>query len=688
MSIEFDPLIPLVYIAILAALAAVLAFFSVWQKVRGALFRVCALAALCLALLNPVVLQTEREPLDSVVAVIVDRSQSQASAERTAATDAALERLQDQLARFQRLDVRVVEVGDDSFTETPSTRLFEALSSAMEDVPTSRIAGAIMITDGQVHDIPSSAAELGFDAPLHGLITGSDGEVDRRIELVNAPRFGIVGEPQEISYRVLEEGTASRQVTEVTVRVNGEVYSTELAPVGETMPLYIEVERAGDNIIELEVAPLPDEITTANNRAVAVLDGIRENLRVLLVSGEPHSGERAWRNLLKSDTAVDLVHFTILRPPEKQDGTPIDELSLIAFPTRELFVEKINEFDLIVFDRYQRRGVLPVLYYDYISQYVDGGGALLIAAGPEHAGRDSIATTPLAPVLPAVPTGDIAEVGFYPRLSDAGKRHPVTRDLPGSAEEPPHWGRWFRAISVDAPEDDTILEGPDGAPLLILNRVGEGRVAMLMSDHGWLWARGFEGGGPHVALYRRIAHWLMKEPTLEEESLRANARGNLLTITRQTMAEEVPPATVTTPTGDTLTVPLGKSAEGLFEAELPVEESGLFDVENGDMRALVHVGAVNAPEFTATVSTTELLRPLAQATGGTVQRVSSDGSSVTLPSILPIKGSVRTSGERLVLKVTGETELKGVNRLQLFAGFFGLALLFLVLGSTWYREGR
>ncbi|WP_419906103.1 hypothetical protein [Hoeflea sp.] len=688
MSIEFAPLIPVLYIAALAALAAVLAFFSAWQKVRGAFFRICALAALCLALLNPVVLQTEREPLDSVVAVIVDRSQSQASSERTAATDAALERLQDQLSRFQRLDVRVIEVGNDSFTETPSTRLFEALSSAMEDVPTSRIAGAIMITDGQIHDIPEAASELGFTAPLHGLITGSTGEVDRRIELVNAPRFGIVGEPQEISYRVHEEGTSTQQVTEVTVRVNGEVYSTELAPVGETMPLYIEVERAGDNIIELEVEPLPGEITLANNRAVAVLDGIRENLRVLLVSGEPHAGERAWRNLLKSDTAVDLVHFTILRPPEKQDGTPIDELSLIAFPTRELFVEKINEFDLIVFDRYQRRGVLPVLYYDYISQYVDGGGALLIAAGPEHAGRDSIATTPLAPVLPAVPTGDVAEVGFYPRLSDTGRRHPVTRDLPGSAEEPPQWGRWFRAISVDAPEDDTILEGPDGAPLLILNRVGEGRVAMLMSDHGWLWARGFEGGGPHVALYRRIAHWLMKEPTLEEESLRADSRGNLLTITRQTMAEEVPPAIVTTPTGEAVTVRLAKSAEGLFEAELPVEESGLFDIENGDMRALVHVGAVNAPEFTATVSTTELLRPLAEATGGTVQRVSSDGTDVSLPSILPIKGSVRASGDRLVLKVTSETELKGVNRPQLFAGFFGLALLFLALGSTWYREGR
>ncbi|MCY6379524.1 hypothetical protein [Hoeflea prorocentri] len=688
MSVEFSPLIPLLYIGLLAAAAAVLSVFSAWQRVRGALFRVAALAALCLALLNPVVLQTEREPLDSVVAVVVDRSQSQASAERTAMTDAALEQLQTQLAGFTRMDVRVVEVGNDTFTETPSTRLFEALSSALEDVPTSRIAGAVMITDGQVHDVPSSASELGFNAPVHGLITGAPGEIDRRIELVDAPRFGIVGEPQEISYRVSEEGAETRGVTDVTVRVNGEIYSTELAPVGQTMPLFIEIDRAGDNIIELEVGSLPGEVSLTNNRAVAVLEGIRENLRVLLVSGEPHAGERAWRNLLKSDTSVDLVHFTILRPPEKQDGTPIDELSLIAFPTRELFVEKINEFDLIVFDRYQRRGVLPVLYYDYITQYVEAGGALLIAAGPEHAGRDSIATTPLAPVLPATPTGEISEVGFYPRLSDAGRRHPVTRELPGSGEEPPQWGRWFRAIAVDAPQDDTILEGPDGAPLLILNRVGDGRVAMLMSDHGWLWARGFEGGGPHVPLYRRIAHWLMKEPSLEEESLRATSRGNLLTITRQTMSEEVPDAVITTPTGETLTVPLIESADGLFEAELPVEENGLFDIANADMRALVHVGAVNAPEFAATVSTTEILRPLVEETGGIARRVSAGGTELSMPTVLPVKGSVRPSPDRLVLKITDETELKGVNRLPLFAGFFGLALLFLTLGSTWYREGR
>ncbi|MBW8638812.1 hypothetical protein K1W69_16570 [Hoeflea sp. WL0058] len=686
--IHFSPLIPPVYIYVVAALGALLMALGLWQRVRGAWIRVLALAALCLALANPVYMQQEREPLDSVVAVIVDRSQSQASPERAEATDETLARLEEQLSRFRGLDVRVAETTHDAADNSPSTRLFSTLSTTLRDVPTARIAGAVMITDGQIHDVPEQAAQLGFNAPVHGLVTGSADEIDRRVQFVNAPRFGIVGETQEIVYRIVDDGRSGGDVTEVTVRINGEVYSRELAPIGQEMPLTIDIEHAGDNIIELSVEPVPGEVTLANNKAVTILDGIRENLRVLLVSGEPHSGERAWRNLLKSDTSVDLVHFTILRPPEKQDGTPIDELSLIAFPTRELFVEKINEFDLIVFDRYQRRGVLPVLYYDYIAQYVEDGGALLIAAGPEHAGQDSIASTPLAPVLPAAPTGRVSEVGFYPRPTDVGARHPVTRDLPGSGQEPPQWGRWFRAVESEAPVDDTVLEGPDGMPLLVLERVGDGRVAMLMSDHGWLWARGFEGGGPHVPLYRRIAHWLMKEPALEEEALTATANGNVITIDRQTMADAVPEAVLTSPSGETVSINLSGGEDGRFTADAPVAESGLFEISNGDMSTLVHVGATNAPEFSATVSTTEVLKPIADATGGMVARVSDNGGAVQLPPIVPVKGLQRGSSDRMMLNLTGESELRGINRIPLFGGFLGLALLLFALAGTWYREGR
>ena len=689
MTLHFSPLLPWSALALVAILGLALAGLGFWRGLRGATLRALALALLVAALANPVLLREDREALTTVVPVIVDRSQSQENAGRTAQTDAALTGLKERLAQYPRIEPRIVEAGDDGQSDTPSTRLFEALSAAIADVPRARVGGAILITDGQVHDIPDAAAFSGFDAPVHALVTGRPDEFDRRIEVVSAPRFGIVGEPQELKFRVVDDGASPGGTARVTVRLNGNEIASEIATPGSEQPLGFTVPRGGNNVLEFEVAPVEGEITTANNRAVHVIEGIRENLRVLLVSGEPHAGERAWRNLLKSDTAIDLVHFTILRPPEKQDGTPIHELSLIAFPTRELFVDKINEFDLIIFDRYQHRGVLPILYYDNIAQYVENGGALLIAAGPEHAGDDSIAGTPLSAVLPAAPTGAMNVAAFYPRLSELGKKHPVTRGLEGAGQEPPHWGRWFRTVDVQRPQGNVVMEG-DGKPLLVLNRAGKGRVAMLLSDQGWLWARGFEGGGPHVSLYRRTAHWLMQEPALEEEALTARTFGRTLQIDRQTIGDAPGTATLKLPSGRTEEVTLQPFQPGLYRAEIRTAETGLYEVENDNLTALVHVGAVDAPEFKATISTTETLKPLADATKGTVRRLADEnGEAASLPPLLPVSGHVRTVDEsRLSLRMTDETMLKGIDSLPLFAGFAGVGLLLLAFSAMWYREGR
>ncbi|SOE14648.1 hypothetical protein SAMN05877838_1013 [Hoeflea halophila] len=687
MSLAFDPFLPLPVLLVIALVALLLVGWAIAKRMRGAALRALALSALVLALANPVANFEDREPLTSIVAIVVDRSPSQMSADRVARTDAALKALTERIARYPAFETRIIESVADPDAQSPSTRLFEALSSGIRDVPSSRLAGAVMITDGQIHDLPASLSASGLDAPLHGLIVGDEDEIDRRVDVVRSPRFGIVGEDQEIVYRVSEDGAASAgNPVDVTVRINGEELSVETVPVGEENSFYLNLPRAGENIVEFSVDELDGEVTTANNHTVTLIEGIRENLRVLLVSGAPHSGERAWRNLLKSDASVDLVHFTILRPPEKQDGTPISELSLIAFPTRELFVEKVDEFDLIIFDRYQNRGVLPVLYYDYIARYVEDGGAMLVAAGPEFSGIESIADTPLAPALPAVPTGSVTDAGYYPRLSENGKRHPVTRSLPGGANEPPGWGRWFRTVGVGDTIGDVVMNGADNQPLLVLNRYGEGRVAMLLSDHGWLWARGFEGGGPHVALYRRIAHWLMKEPSLEEEALRATANGRTLVIERQTMADTTDPATVTLPSGETREIILAPAGEGLFRTELVLDQPGLVEVTSGDLRALAHVGAVNAPEFRATVSTTSLIKPLSEESGGLTTRVNATASD--LPQILPTRSARIDAGDRMGLRASSESVLKGVRSIPLFGGFLGLALMILALGATWFREGR
>src|SRR6202521_6069072 len=550
-GIAFTPLVPSLVLWLALAAIAVIAALLLLGRARGAAVRVTALALILLALANPSFTREDREPLSSVAAVVIDKSPSQNFGDRTRETEQAKEALVDSLKKIKGLEVRVVEAGQ-ADGETDGTKLFGALSSALSDVPVDRVAGAFMITDGRVHDIPANVTALGFQAPVHALITGRKDERDRRIAISAAPRFGIVGQTQTITYRLDDQGVSGDRA-KVVVRRDGEGINERTVLSGQTVNIEIDIKHAGPNIVEIEASPLDNELTLVNNRAVVAIDGVRDKLRVLLVSGEPHSGERTWRNLLKSDASVDLVHFTILRPPEKQDGTPINELSLIAFPTRELFQQKIGEFQLIIFDRYARQGVLPMIYFDNIAKFVRDGGAVMIAAGPDYASATSIWRTPLDVILPAEPTGRMTETPFRATLTDAGRRHPVTRGLEGSETDPPHWSQWFRVVDTKRTTGTNVMQGPDGKPLLVLAREGEGRVALLLSDQIWLWARGFEGGGPHLDLLRRLSHWLMKQPDLVEEAARLIVSGHNLVVRRQTMADAVADVTLTSPSGATRT---------------------------------------------------------------------------------------------------------------------------------------
>jgi hypothetical protein len=686
LGIAFSPLVSAQILWAAAAAAVVLSLLLLVSRSRGATVRALAFALIVLALANPSLTREDRDPLSSVVVVVVDKSPSQDFGDRARQTEQARAAIAERLGRIPGLDVRVVEAGQ-SDGETDGTRLFTALGSSLADVPPDRIAGVIMITDGRVHDVPADAGALGFAAPVHALITGAKNERDRRIALIAAPRFGIVGQPQTIRYAVEDQG-ASERTAEVTVRRDGEVVETRTVAVGTPQNVEIPIPHGGANIVEIETPPIAGELTPVNNRAVVSIDGVRDKLRVLLVSGEPHAGERTWRNLLKSDAAVDLVHFTILRPPEKQDGTPINELSLIAFPTRELFQQKIGEFQLIIFDRYARQGVLPIIYFDNITRYVRDGGAVLVAAGPDYASPTSIWRTPLDSILPAEPSGNVTEQGYHPRLTDLGKRHPVTRDLAGSASDPPQWSRWFRIVDTRSDTGMPVLQGPDNKPLLVLSREGEGRVALLLSDHIWLWARGFEGGGPHLDLLRRLSHWLMKEPELEEEALRLVVNGHNLTVRRQTMAEDVADVTLTSPSGATRTLKLAPTEPGVWQTSVPANELGLWRATDGKLNALVNIGPVNPREFAEVTSTTAVLGPIAAATGGDSRRLD-DGNGLDVPRVLAVRSGDTYNGDDWIgLKMRDASVVRGIGVLPVFAGLLGLLLLLGSLAGTWAREGR
>jgi hypothetical protein len=685
-GIAFSPLVPPLALwaaAIVAVLLAVLLFIV---RSRGALIRSLALATMVLALANPSFTREDREPLSSVVAVVVDKSPSQNFGDRQKQAETARARLAERLGRIPGLDVRFVEAGE-ADGETDGTRLFSALNATLADVPPDRIAGAILITDGRVHDVPAEVAALGFNAPVHALINGRPDERDRRVVLVTTPRFGIVGQSQTIVYRVEDQGTGPSPA-EITVRRDGEVLERRSVVPGNTVNAQIPIQHAGPNIVEIEASPLEGELTAVNNRAVVSIDGVRDKLRVLLVSGEPHAGERSWRNLLKSDASVDLVHFTILRPPEKQDGTPINELSLIAFPTRELFQQKIKEFNLIIFDRYARQGVLPVIYFDNIARYVREGGAVLVAAGPDYASPTSIWRTPLEQILPAEPSGKTVEQPYRAELSAAGRRHPVTRGLAGADSNPPHWSRWFRLVDTRSANGSVLMDGPDKKPLLVLSREGEGRVGLLLSDHIWLWARGYEGGGPHLDLMRRLSHWLMKQPDLEEEALRLLVRGGNLVIERQTMADTVNDVTLTLPSGASRTVTLQAGEPGLWHGQVRANELGLWRATDGKLRALVNVGPPNPREFAEVTSTTNVLAPFVSQTGGDARRIS-DSSGVTLPRVVAMRSSDTYRGDDWIgLKMRDASVVRGIGVLPVFAGLLGLLLLVGALAATWAREGR
>jgi len=531
---------------------------------------------------------------------------------------------------------------------------------------------------------------------VHALLTGTKDEFDRRINIVKVPRYGIVGSEQaiEIEIRTTEKGSAAGNLARLTIRREGQPDETLYAPFDKKLEIPFNFPHAGTNIVEIELAHKKGELTEQNNRVIVSAEGVRENLRVLLVSGEPHAGERTWRNLLKSDASVDLVHFTILRPPEKQDGTPIHQLSLIAFPTRELFSEKLNDFDLIIFDRYQRRGVLPLLYLDNIARYVEEhGGAVLVAAGENYADNMSLYQTPLSQILPAAPTGDIIEEPYKARITIDGARHPVTRNLPGGDKKNPNWGHWFRLIDAIPSRGRVVMQGADDKPLLVLDRIGEGRVALLLSDHAWLWARGFEGGGPHTTLLRRLSHWLMKEPDLEEEYLSAKSNGLNITIERRTMKKKVDQVTITSPDGKNSLSELKEIEPGLWRKTVKVEQAGLYKLASEGLSALIHAGSTNTRELSNVVTTEEKLKTVLDDTRGgafwVADNTKAGNPSITLPRLTMQRSADIMHGKNWLGLLNRDAYLvRGVKITPLITGLLALAFLLGLLSFTWYREGR
>jgi len=684
-GIVFAPRLDWPILWALMGVCALMIGLALWRGLRGWWLRGLAAFALIAALANPSLQSEQRDGLSDIAVIVVDESASNRLGVRADQTDAARAHLEEELGQLVGLETRIVTVPDGP--RNAGTELNSVLAEALSDIPRDRLAGVFAISDGQTHD---EALNLSIPAPFHLLQTGEADDWDRRLIIRNAPAFAILGEPITLGLRIEDQGAVpqgqSRFAT-LNYSIDGEDPRTAMVPVGEDMEITVTLDRGGMNVLQFELEEAPGELTTRNNSAIVQINGVRDRLSVLLVSGEPNAGQRTWRNLLKSDPAVDLVHFTILRPPDRHDGVPVNELSLIAFPTRELFVDKIDEFDLIIFDRYRRRGILPNSYFSNIARYVEEGGALLVVGGPELASAESIWRSPLGDVFPARPTARVFDEGFRPKITELGRRHPVTSGLEAlvpALEDGPGWGRWFRQIELDPERGQTVMSGVGDRPLLMLDRVGAGRLALLASDQTWLWDRGFEGGGPQLELLRRLAHWMMGEPDLEEETLTAKAEGQHVTILRRTLQDEVGTVSVTGPDGETLTLNLTEEAPGDYRAEFDAPDIGLYRLSEGDLDSVVALGPQAPREFEETIATADKLRDLVTTTRGGVMRVQ-DG----LPQLRLVREGRAAAGRGWLGLTPREAYVTTeVRTAALLPGWVWLLVAAGLALGEWLREGR
>ncbi len=683
-SLLFDPWLPVPVLILLGGIGAALLAVGAVRRARGIAARAGLLVLLLLLLAGPTLKREERRPLPNLVLLVEDATQSQELDLRPEQRARTLAGLRERLQALRGVEVQELRIGDDPLR---GTALLSALRETLLDLDRDRLAAVLVVSDGQVHDAEVAQDLLPEGVPFHLLLTGRADERDRSLEVLYAPTFAIVGEPQEVRVRIRDRPRPLGASARLRLRRDGELLEEREVRVGDEVRLSFRLEKAGRSALELEVEAAQGELTERNNRAVVFVNGVRDRLRVLLVSGLPHQGLRVWRNLLKADPSVDLVHFTILRPPEKQDGTPVRELALIAFPTRELFELKLKEFDLIIFDRYMRRGLLPLVYLDNIARYVEEGGALLEAAGPEFASPYSLYRTPLSRVLPGRPTGEVFEAAFKPMLTDLGRRHPVTRGLmeQDDRQAEPSWGRWLRQVDVEPRAGDVLMSGFAGRPLLILDRVGKGRVAQLLSDQAWLWARGFEGGGPQGPLLRRLVHWLMQEPELEEEALVARAEGDSIVVERLSLAPEPVVIEVESPSGERTRYELTPDDRGIARLRIPGPEPGLYRIQDGERTVFAAARPVAEVELRDPVRSAEPLRPLVEASGGTVVDLAQSG----VPELRLVGSDRRTFGRGWIgVRDRERAVVEGATRIPLLPPPLALALALGLLGFAWWREGR
>ncbi len=683
---------PLLVAAVLAFLAAFV--WLSWKASAGVDgryrragllgLRVMAAAVVALLVFDPSVEFLKTRQKQEALAVVADTSASMSLALRDGRTRSrwVADFLADRAEDMARIEKRF-RVGwfafDSAVRETtgaqvgavlprgPRTLIGESLDEVLRRTAAEPPVGVLLFTDGadqgRLQQSLDAAGSLSL-VPLYPVLLPEEVPADAAVAEIKTDPYAFIRNALTIRARITLHGIAAKSVN-VTLRQDGQVIATQsvAVPAGaqeveaqfKTTP-----QRVGRYVYTVEIPRFPEEAVAENNQRHVLVKVVRDRVRVLHVVGEPSWDERFLRRYLEKDPNVDLISFMILRTAEDDNTTPESELSLIPFPTQELFTEELKSFDLVIFQNFDYRPyfhMFPGQLLDNLRRFVevDGGGFVMIG-GDQSFTSGGYAGSPIESILPVHLPGSPAVLAepFTPALTEFGMRHPVTSlDLPpGEAERawrslPPLVGS--NAVGAEKARALTLLRHPTARvgsgfmPVLSVMEAGKGRSMMLTSDASWLWNFEAAGGGLSTSFYQRLwnnaIRWLVHDPEFGRVRLESDRdtygpeepvrlRCTVLDEEYRPAAKAEPSITVTPRRkgAQPATVAARTAATGVFTADFTPEAGGIYDVQcsaridgksAGEDGAVFIVDALG-PERRDTAIHNDLLRALAQRSGGRV----------------------------------------------------------------------
>jgi uncharacterized membrane protein len=612
----------------------------------------------------------------------------------------------------------------------PESNLSEALENLGDKVDLDNLGGVVVISDGidtggigrRVHrgesldDTTLSALEE-LDAPINTLsVADDDGLKDVAVARVLHDDFAFVHNKVSIDVDLQVIGLEDTTIP-VSLRREGELLQSREIAVTEDKTRYrvtfeFVPKRIGKEIYSVSVPEFSDEVLLENNISHFLLNVIRDKVRVLQVVGRPSWDERFLRRLLKQNPNFDLISFFILRTDESVHLASESELSLIPFPTRELFEEELGSFDLVIFQNFNFGPYNMRRYLSEISQFVRDGGGFVMIGGDLSFASGGYANTPIEDILPVELPGGVSPEStvdyehFKPEVTDAGMSHPITQLAFDPQSNRRIWSelpafRGTNIVTQARPNATVLARHPtlrsygENMPVIAVQEVEDGRAMALTSDSTWRWAFEHVGQGgtsrEYQVFWNSAIRWLIKDPALKlirvEIPDDVYAPGDTANVRVRISEPDYTPAKNRTgtmqvvyrplqaqagddmPTSETVTeVEFQTDHNGEAQVEVPIAEKGVYRLQATsenltDEDILLAVPDVN--EFREIIPRVDLMDSIASAT---------DAHHEVLPGL---------SGSALEFEPPRYVQINRRKVIQLWDTFVVFGLIILLLGAEW-----